>query len=187
MKLPYLVLLLACVAQAKDAATLSRDLDAIAKVATVMIDGDVCQRILTPRALEYILNNPSRDKWADADNYDVDDAAFIATKKNLIRLSRLADYPVDVNLWMPLKSDLSVVHVVIRNANEMSQFWPWGKLFQTTPAPMRTVLESGTRITVTEKAGYVSVLAPVRNSLGEVVGLIEVVSRLEPDSRENVK
>ena len=86
MKLPYLVLLLACVAQAKDAATLSRDLDAIAKVATVMIDGDVCQRILTPRALEYILNNPSRDKWADADNYDVDDAAFIATKKNLIRL-----------------------------------------------------------------------------------------------------
>ena len=88
---------------------------------------------------------------------------------------------------MPLKSDLSVVHVVIRNKNEMSQFWPWGKLLQTTPAPMRTVLESGTRITVTEKAGYVSVLAPVRNSLGEIVGLVEVVSRLEPDSRENVK
>ena len=38
----------------------------------------------------------------DSDNYDVNDAAFIATKKTLIRLSTLASYPVDVNLWMPV-------------------------------------------------------------------------------------
>jgi hypothetical protein len=183
----YLILMLACLAHAKDATSIARDLDAIAKVATVMIDGDICQRILTPRAIEYMLRNPSRDKWADADNYDVDDVAFIATKKTLIRLSRLAEYPVDANLWMPLKSDLSIVHVVIRNRYEMSQFWPWGKLFQTTPAPMREVLETGRRSTVTGKAGYVSVLAPVHNSLGDIVGLVEVVSRVEPDSRENVK
>ena len=69
----------------------------------------------------------------------------------------------------------------------MSQFWPWGKLFQDTPKPMRTVLETGQRLTVTEKTGYVSVLAPVRNSLGDIVSLAEVVSRVEPDSRENVK
>jgi hypothetical protein len=183
----YIFLLLACLAHAKDATSIARDLDAIAKVASVMIDGDVCQRILTPRALEYLLKNPSRDKWADADNYDVDDAAFIATKKTLIRLSQLADYPVDANLWMPLKSDLSIVHVVIRNRYEMSQFWPWGKLFQATPAPMREVLEKGSRKTIAGESGYVSVLAPIRNSLGDIVGLVEVVSRIEPDSRENVK
>jgi hypothetical protein len=183
----FTVLFLACVAQGRDAENLARDLDKIAGVATVMIDGDVCQRILTPRAIEYMLRNPSPDKWADADNYDVDDAAFIATKKTLIRLSQLASYPVDANLWMPLKSDGSLVHVVIRNRYEMSQFWPWGKLFQTTPAPMRETLETGRRITVTGKSGYVSVLAPVRNSLGDIVGLVEVVSRVEPDSRENVK
>jgi hypothetical protein len=183
----YPIVLLACLAYAKDATTIARDLDAIAKVATVMVDGDICQRILTARAVKYMLKNPSRDKWADADNYDVDDVAFIATKKTLIRLSQLADYPVDANLWVPLKSDLSIVHVVIRNRHEMSQFWPWGKLFQTTPAAMREVLEKGSRKTVTDKSGYVSVLAPVRNSLGDIVGLVEVVSRLEPDSRENVK
>ena len=35
------------------------------------------------------------------------------------------------------------------------------------------------------RGGYV--LAPVRNSLGHIAGLVEVVSRLEPDARENVK
>ena len=166
---------------------LSADLEIIAKTASVMIDGDVCQRIVTPRAIEYILRNPSKDKWAAADNYDVDDASFIATKKTLIRLSQLVDYPVDVNLWMPLKPDFSLIHIVIRNRHEMSQFWRWGTLFEPTPAPMRTVLQEGKRLTIASKLGFVSVLAPVRNSLGDIAGLIEVVARLEPDARENVK
>lgn len=161
------------------------ELDAIARTASVMVDGDVCQRIVTPRALEYMLRNPSADKWADADNYDVDDAAFLVTKKALMRLAMLADYPVDVNLWMPLKPGF--VHIVIRNRHEMSQFWPWGKLFQETPAAMKAVLETGKRQTVKEKPGFISVLAPVRNSLDEIVGLVEVVTKTPPDPRENVK
>jgi hypothetical protein len=162
-------------------------LESIANVATVMVDGDVCERILTARAREFMLRNPSRDQWADADNYDVDERAFIATKKTLMRLALLAPYPVDVNLWMPLKPDASLVHVVIRNRYEMSQFWPWGKLSQSTPEPMRVVLTSGRRMTVRGKSGYISALAPVKNSLGDIVGLVEVVTRVPPDSRENVK
>lgn len=161
------------------------ELDAIGKAASVMVDGDVCQRILTPRALEFMLRNPTSDRWADGDNYDVDDAAFLATKKTLMRLARLAEYPVDVNLWMPVKP--GTVHVVIRTHFEMSQFWPWGKLYQPAPVAMATVLETGRRITVKEKPGYISVLAPVRNSLDEIVGLVEVVTRSKPDLRENVK
>jgi hypothetical protein len=166
---------------------LARDLDRIAEVATVMVDGDVCQRIVTDRALAFMLHNSSRDKWADADNYDVDEAAFTQTKKTLIRLSHLVDYPVDVNLWMPPGSDPSLIHVVIRNRYEMSQFWPWGKLVQPVPDPMKTVLRTGERKTIVGKRGYVSVLAPVRNSLGDIAGLVEIVTRLEPDARENVK
>jgi hypothetical protein len=162
-----------------------QELDAIARTASVMVDGDVCQRIVTPRALQFMLRNPSPDRWADADNYDVDDAAFLATKKTLMRLALLADYPVDVNLWMPIKPD--TVHVVIRNRHEMSQFWPWGKLFQPAPAAMLEVLKTGQRVTVKEKPGFVSVLAPVRNSLDEIVGLVEVVTKAPPDLRENVK
>ena len=77
--------------------------------------------------------------------------------------------------------------IVIRNRYEMSQFWEWGKLNQPMFPAMGTVLETGQRVTVKQKPGFVSVLAPVRNSLGDIVGLVEVVSRVEPDARENVK
>jgi hypothetical protein len=185
----YCALLWAVVGHADETqvARYSRELDEIGRIASVMMDGDVCQRIVTPRALGFLLRNTSPDKWADADNYDVNDAAFIATKKTLIRLSKLAPYPVDVNLWMPLNADRSIVHIVIRNRNEISQFWQWGQLRQSTPEPMRGVLATGQRATVTSRPGFVSVLAPVRNSLGDVVGLVEVVTRTHPDARENVK
>lgn len=168
-------------------AQLDQDLDQIARVATIMVDGDVCQRIVTTRALGSMLRSDPRDKWADSDNYDVDHEAFIGVKKTLIRLSHLVDYPVDVNLWMQLPADPPRIHIVIRNRFEMSQFWEWGKLHQPMFPEMQTVLRTGNRMMVKKKRGFVSVLAPVYNSLGDIIGLVEVVSRLEPDPRENVK
>ncbi len=182
-----IMLLLAPPLCAIDAAKLERELDDIGRIATVMVDGDVCERIVTKRALEHMLKKDPRDQYADGDNYDVDDEAFTRTKKTLIRLAMLSDSPVDVNLWMPLPADPPRIHIVIRNRYEMSQFWEWGKLYQETFPVMRTVLETGRRITVKEKPGFISVLAPVRNSLGGIAGLVEVVSRVQPDARENVK
>ena len=152
-----------------------------------MVDGDVCQRIVTERSLGYIVRKDPRDPWLGADNYDVNHEAFIHTKKTLIRLARLVDFPCDVNLWMPLPGPPDQVHIVIRNVNELSQFWKWGALYQETPPPMRRALETGERVTVSDSPGLVSVLAPVRNSLDEIVGLVEVVSRAKPDPRENGK
>jgi hypothetical protein len=172
---------------AVDKSQVERDLDDIARIATAMLDGDICQRIVTPRALEFMNRTDPRDRWADADNYDVDDQAFNATKKTLIRLSSLANYPVDVNLWMPLEGKTPRIQVVIRNRYEMSQFWEWGRLYQPMFPEMQTVLSTGRRVTVEKKPGFVSVLAPVRNSLDDIVGLVEVVSEPRPDARANVK
>jgi hypothetical protein len=69
----------------------------------------------------------------------------------------------------------------------MSQFWPWGALYQDMLPPMETVLKTGKRLTVTSKPGWISVLAPIYNSLGDIVGLIEIVSRVQTDAHENVK
>lgn len=170
-----------------DLRTLERDLDEIGRTASVMVDGDICERIVTPRAVEHMLHPDPRDQWADGDNYDVDDQAFVQTKKTLMRLARLAGYPVDVNLWMTVPKQPSLIHVVIRNRYEMSQFWVWGKLTQPMFPEMRKVLETGQRLTIKTKPGFVSVLAPVRNSMDSIVGLVEVVSRTTPDPRENVK
>ncbi|MEO6828412.1 MAG: hypothetical protein ABI164_01280 [Acidobacteriaceae bacterium] len=155
------------------------DLAEIARVATTMVDGDVCQRILTPRALAYMLHPNPRDKWAGGDNYDVDDAAFVATKKTLMRLALLAPYPVDVNLWMPLPTTPPQIYVVIRNHYNLSQFWD-SELQQKMPPEMQQVLSTGRTLTIRKEPGMVSILAPVRNSLGQIVGLVEVVSSTVP-------
>lgn len=163
------------------------DLDTVARIASTMVDGDVCQRIVTKRALASIVEVNPKDKWLAADNYDVNHEPFIQTKKTLARLAQLAPFPADVNLWMPVPGQPGRIHIVIRGVNEISQFWPWGALHQDIPASMKKVLESGQRIAAREKAGFISVLAPVTNSLGDVVGLVEVATRVKPSAHENVK
>ena len=170
-----------------DNEALAREFDEVARVATVMIDGDTCRRIVTPRALEYFLKQDPRDPWVASDNYDVNHEAFIQTKKTLIRLARLARHSCDVNLWMPLPTTPRRIHVVIRNANELSQYWTFGALHQEMPPEMEKVLETGERITVRKRPGMVSVLAPVFDSLGDIVGLVEVVGRASADPQENVR
>ena len=166
---------------------LTVQLDDVARVGSVMVDGELCRRIVTPRALKYMFTVDPRDRWLAGDNYDVDDAAFIATKKTLLRLPRLVPFAVDVNLWMPTEGRPDKIRVVIRNVHEMSQFWPWGALYQDMIPQMKTVLESGKRVTVTDKPGWISVLAPVFDSLGDTVGVLEVVTQTQVDTHANVK
>ena len=166
---------------------LIRDLEEVARVASVMVDGDLCQRIMTERASARLTVVDPKNRWAASDDFDVNHENYIQVKKLLIRLSRLVPYPCDVNLWMPLEKSPGKIQILIRNANEMSQFWTWGALHQDTTPAMREVLESGQRRTVVEKSGMVSVLAPVSNGLGDIVGLVEVVSRVSIDAHENVK
>lgn len=165
---------------------LPQGLEEVARTGSIMVDGDVAARIQTARSAASMAKPDPRDKWADADNYDVDAAAYVATKKTLMRLARLCPVTCDVNLWLPSPRGAGRVQIVIRNVNEMSQFWTWGALDQETPAEMKQVLASGARLMVTKRPGMVSALAPVRNSLGDIVGLIEVVAREGSAPQENV-
>ncbi len=166
---------------------LTRDLQEVARVTSVMIDGDVCQQIMTPRALRMMFEDNPNDRWAGSDNFDVNAEPYIQIKKMLIRSSRLLSYPVDCNLWMPFSEKPGKIQILIRNRYEMSQFWTWGVLFQDQAAEMARVLATGNPETVAQKGDYVSVLTPVFNSLRDVVGLVEVVSRLHVDPEEHVK
>lgn len=163
------------------------EIDNVARTASAMVDGDVVKRIHTARSNASMLREDPRDKWAAADNYDVNHDAFVTTKKTLIRLSRLCSTPCDLNLWMPLASTPPRIQIVIRNAHEISQFWTWGALHQPMFPEMKQVLESGARLTVQRRPGMTSVLAPVHDSLGDIVALVEVVSQGKLDPQENVQ
>jgi hypothetical protein len=180
-------LLLAATALLAQPDNRSSGLDRVAQVATVMIDGDTCRRIQTPRSAQYLLQKDARDPWRASDNFDVNDQAFIGTKKTLMRLARLCPEACDVNLWMPVPSNPPGIQILIRNVHEMSQFWTWGDLHQEMPTEMKRVLDTGERVTVHRRAGMISVLAPVYDSAGDIVCLVEVVSQVSLDPRENVK
>jgi len=170
-----------------EAPRMQMELDSLARVGSVMVDGDVCQRIVTDRTKNFLFASDPRDKFLAGDNYDVDDVAFNTVKKTLLRLSHLVSFPADVNLWMPIEGHPGKIQLVIRNKNEMSQFWNWGELYGDMVPQMEIVLKTGQRVTVTSKPGWISILAPVHNSLGDVVGVIEVVSQIKVDAHENVK
>ncbi len=174
-------------AQQRTKEALARDLEEVARIASVMMDGDVCERIMTPRALQKMFAIDPNDRWAGSDNFDVNHEPFVRAKKTLIRLARLVPYPVDCNLWMPFQQDPKKIQILIRNRYEMSQFWTWGVLFQDQTPEMAEVLATGKPQTIVQKGDFVSVLTPVINSLGDRVGLVEVVSRLHVDPQEHVK
>jgi hypothetical protein len=52
---------------------------------------------------------------------------------------------------------------------------------------MRRVLATGERVTFRGKRGMISVLAPVYDSLNNIVAVVEVVSQEKRDLQENVK
>jgi hypothetical protein len=164
---------MAAIAAAQEQVTES--LDRVARIATAMVDGDVCRRIETERSRRFAEIKDPRDRWRGADNYDVNHEAFIATKKTLTRLATLCDAACDVNLWMP---DRGGVQMAVRNVNELSQFWTFGAMRQETPPEMKRVLATGERVTVRRRPGMASVLAPVYDSLNDIVGLVEVAARM---------
>ncbi len=183
--LALLLLLIPSPLPAQDGFT--RELEEAARVASIMVDGDACRRIVTARAMEFMLRIDPADPFLASDNYNVHSAAFDSVKKTLIRIARLVSFPADANLWMPIPGHPGQIRVVIRNANELSQFWPWGALYQKMIPEMKTVLDTGNRVTVARKPGWVSVLAPVRDSLGDIVAVVEVAGQRRLDPHANVK
>lgn len=187
LRLAGLPLVSALLLSGAESTPLARQLDEVARIGSVMVDGDVCERIVTSRAMDHLLRTDPRDQWAAADNFDVNHDPYVSTKKTLIRLARLGPPHTDVNLWMPIPGEGSRVQILIRNANEVSQFWRWGDLHQPATPEMKRVMTRGERITVRQRQGFVSVLAPVKNSLGDIVGFIEAVAQTNPDPHGNVK
>ena len=63
----------------------------------------------------------------------------------------MANYPVDVNLWMPVPTTQDI-QVVIRNKYDLSQFWN-GELDQAMPPEMQRSSADRKNIDDTKDAG----------------------------------
>ena len=166
----------------KPVAKMLADLRELARIAAVMVDGDEAGRILTKKAL-YHLEHPDPDyRHMVGDYYDVEHAPFLRTKKTLMRLARLVDFACDTTLWLKVGEGRDLLTVATHNG-PLSRWYRFGAGTAQADEDLARCLETGKCIVL--GAGDpdlpLTALAPVRDSLGEVVGLVEL-SASHPES-----
>jgi len=162
-----------------------RMLDALlelARIASVMVDGEEAKRIITDRAHYYLANPDTTHRFLSSDYYDVDGETFLRMKKTLLRLSMLVGFPCDTSLWVRVKGLEDHVTVAVQNGN-MKRYWEWAEEKRALEPEMAQCMEKG-EVTVAPpdpNRGLVTVLAPVSDSLGDVVGFVELTAK-DPSS-----
>jgi len=146
----------------------------IARIASGVFDGEDCGTLLTPRAMEHLAAGAvPGNKYAVGDNIDYDAPRFERAKKLLLRLQRLAPDGLQVQciLWAPVTGTTDKIVQEVFNGGPTR----WGlspDAIDLAP-PMNQMMETGRPVELTD-GNVLSVLAPVRNSLQDVTGFIEV-------------
>ena len=146
----------------------------IARVASGIFDGEDCGTLLTPRAMDYLAAGAvPGERFAVGDNIDYDAPRFEQAKKLLLRLQRLAPEGLEVQciLWAPVTGTTDKVVQEVFNGGPTR--WRLSTDAVDIEPPMKQVMETGEPVELTD-GNVVSVLAPVRNSLQDVTGFIEV-------------
>jgi len=162
-------------------------LSEVARVASLMVDGDAARRILTARAMHHIAHPDPDYRFLSADYYDVDHGVFDFMKKTLLRLERLADALYGPRcctaLWIPVEGRTETVTLAVQNG-PIHRYYRFGQARLDTPEEMARCFERKTIVVAPlEHPGEtVTVLAPVLDSLGDVAGIVEL-SALHADAQ----
>ncbi|MHC4915549.1 MAG: hypothetical protein ACYTGB_08655 [Planctomycetota bacterium] len=146
-----------------------------ARIAAAMVDGDVLKRVISERAMHHLKNPDPKFRHMAGDYYDVDHASFLLAKKTLLRLQRLVDFPCDSSLWQVVPGKEDHVTLVVQNGS-LHRYYQWAESTHEMPAEMRECVSGGEVTVAPEDGDRITVLAPVRDSLGDVVGLVELTS-----------
>jgi hypothetical protein len=165
-----------------DAQTVLEELARIATVAAGILDGEEAKQIITADAMRHIAEPDAQHRFLSMDHYDVDHDHFLGMKKLLMRIERLANVEVNASLWVPVPGQDQVT-IALQNGPH-HRFYDFGMQQKDTPAEMRSVFETGEVVAVasSDDDSYATALAPVRDSLGDVVAVAEFTAPLDPDA-----
>jgi hypothetical protein len=165
---------------AKQSTRVRKRLDALrwlGGVAAVMLDGEEAGRILEPDTVRYIRQHDSKQGFLSLDHFVVDHGPFLRTKKMLQRLAMLVDFPVGICLWFRLEGVEGQVTPLVQNGR-MGRYYRFGCQTVDRTAEMDACLDRGEIVTAPEDhpSRTLTVLVPVEDSLGDVVGFLELTT-----------
>lgn len=165
--------------QLLDAHAVREELIRLGEIAAGMLDGEIVKSIVTQKAAHYVANPDPKHVFLASDYYDVDHEAFLAAKKFLIRLERLGKVKLNGSVWVPVPGQDQVTLAVQNGAYH--RYYQFGQAALATPTEMEEVLETGRLAAAPSKPDeeLVTVLAPVRDSLGDVVAVVELTAPLD--------
>jgi hypothetical protein len=146
-----------------------------ARVAAVMVDGDLAGRIVSARSWHYIRNPNPKYRFMTGDYFDVDHASFLLMKKTLLRLGRLTGFTCGTSLWLPVPGVKGQVTCAVQNG-KLHRYYRFGASSQPAAPEMLRCLRTGKVLLAPPHRDFVTALAPVRDSLGDVVGVVELCS-----------
>jgi hypothetical protein len=155
----------------------------VARVASVMVDGDEARRIIAERAIWYIAHPDPEHRFLSGDYYDVDHDTFLRMKKTLLRLERLLDFSCSSSLWIRVEGLEGYVTLAVQNGN-VHRYYRFGQEKMELPAEMAECVRTGQPVVapLEHPSQTLTVLAPVFDSLGDVVGIVEL-STVDPTSQ----
>jgi hypothetical protein len=94
-------------------------------------------------------------------------------------LTKLTGYAYDINVWKPVPGQARRIAMATPGSQKLSQFWKPGDGDIEQSFAIRKVFDPGQRMTVKDKAGWISVLAPVLDSAKTVVAMLEIACRYD--------
>jgi hypothetical protein len=146
-----------------------------ARVASVMIDGDQANRIITGKAMHYIAHPDPKHRFLSGDHYDVDHARFLRMKKTLLRLERLLEFACSTSLWVRVDGLHTTVTLAVQNGS-VHRYYRFGEEKIEASPEMAECIETGQTVVapLEHPSQTLTVLAPVFDSLGDVVGVVEL-------------
>jgi len=175
-------------------AAVRRELAEVARVGQMFIDGDLIAEAYHPHSKTFMCG----------DDMDFNPAAFLPLKMTMLRLERLSRVPCATTLWrrrpdMPDRGEALVLgsfgspHAGDKPANRGYQpkpmfpelagaFLKGRTTWKTTRSPgARNMAERGMGARILGLGGpaFLEVFVPVRDSMGEITGVLEVFTAAE--------
>jgi len=144
----------------------------LSRVALAVIDIEAARDCLLPAAHVAVSD--------DDFGYHID--LCNAVKKGLLRLERLTDLDVATAIWQLRPDQPGSAHLVLAGSTYTGQLVSWDKYTLPLPDPMRQAFDGAPGLLFSDDGRWCSVFAPLRDSLDDIVAVLEVcAARLPSD------